>query len=87
MFDTYCLTFALLCVVILLIISLLQASEAVAADIACGFGASLLFVLCNPWAGRPEVQPRDPPPIYSGKNNRFTILKNLFALEIDSENK
>ena len=23
---------------------------------ACSFGAALLFVLCNPWTGRPELR-------------------------------
>ena len=44
----------------------IQSSEAVAAEIACGFAASLLFVLCNPWTGRPEITPIEPPPNYAG---------------------
>ncbi len=50
-----------------LIAACFQSSEGIATDIATGMAVSLLFVLCNPWAGRPEVRPRDPPPSYSGE--------------------
>ena len=39
---------------------LLQETEAIAANVACSFGAALLFVLCNPWTGRPELRHINP---------------------------
>ncbi len=33
-----------------------QSCDALAANVACSFGAALLFVLCNPWTGRPETR-------------------------------
>ena len=67
--------------------SCFQSSEAIATDIATGMAVSLLFVLCNPWAGRPEVRPRDPPPPppglhYSHKSITLYLEDILPALDI-----
>ena len=64
--SMFCFPFLLKLNKIIFLFLLLKSSQVIAAEVACGFAVAMLFVLCNPWTGRPNQKTGAPPPAYSG---------------------